>query len=61
MTPLYQPKISRTCLERVAHVTLLRGYYGSVWERDANRVPKKFKFFLLKFNIICMFWIVLMC
>jgi hypothetical protein len=31
------------------------------WERGANHVFKKFNFFLLKFNIICMFWIVLIC
>jgi hypothetical protein len=36
-------------------------YLETVWERDANRVPKKFKFFLLKFNMICIFWIILMC
>jgi hypothetical protein len=31
-----------------------------VWERGC--VPKKFEFFfLLKFNMVCMFWIVLMC
>jgi len=30
----------------------------TVWERGANRVPKKFNFFLI--NCFCMFWIVLM-
>jgi len=35
---------------------------GSVWERGSTRVPKKFEFFvLLKFNMVCTFWIVLMC
>jgi hypothetical protein len=29
------------------------------WKRGC--VPKNFKFFLLKFNMIYMFWIVLMC
>jgi len=29
------------------------------WKRGC--VSKKFKFFLLKFNMVCMFWIVLMC
>jgi ATP adenylyltransferase/5',5'''-P-1,P-4-tetraphosphate phosphorylase II len=33
----------------------------TVWEHGANRVSKKFIFVLLKFNIVCMFWIVLMC
>jgi hypothetical protein len=34
----------------------------TVWERGVNRVLKKFKiFFLLKFNMFYMFWIVLMC
>jgi len=28
---------------------------GNVWERSCDDVFKKFKFFLLKFNIICMF------
>jgi hypothetical protein len=32
-----------------------------VWERGKNRVLKKFKFFLLKFNMVCTFWIILMC
>jgi hypothetical protein len=38
-------------------------YEECVWERGANRVPKKFNFFffLLKFNMVCTFWIVLMC
>jgi len=35
---------------------------GHVWERGCGGVFKKFKFFfLLKFNMICMVWIVLMC
>jgi len=34
----------------------------SVWERCSTRVLKKFEiFFLLKFNMVCTFWIVLMC
>jgi hypothetical protein len=35
-----------------------------VWERGCGCVPKKFEFcflFLLKFNMVCMVWIVLMC
>jgi len=32
-----------------------------VWKRDYDCVFKKFEFFLLKFNMICIFWIVLMC
>jgi hypothetical protein len=33
-----------------------------VWERGCGRVLKKFEFFfLLKFNMVCTFWIVLMC
>jgi hypothetical protein len=35
--------------------------FKCVWKRDTNRIFKKFKFFLLKFNMVCMFWIVLMC
>jgi len=31
------------------------------WEHGVNHVFKKFNFFLLKFNMICMFWIILMC
>jgi hypothetical protein len=35
---------------------------GNVWERGCGCVPKKFKFFfLLKFNMVFMFWIILMC
>jgi len=38
------------------------GSIESVWERGLTRVPKNFEFFLLlKFNMVCMFWIVLMC
>jgi hypothetical protein len=34
-----------------------------VWERGCGCVPKKFEFFffLLKFKMVCMVWIVLMC
>jgi hypothetical protein len=32
-----------------------------VWECGVNRVIKKFKFFLLKFNMLCIFWIILIC
>jgi hypothetical protein len=32
-----------------------------VWERGKTAFPKNLKFFLLKFNMVCMFWIVLMC
>jgi hypothetical protein len=34
---------------------------GIVWECSCGCVLKKFKFFLLKFNMVCIFWIVLMC
>jgi hypothetical protein len=35
---------------------------GNVWKRDCDCVFKNFKlFFLLKFNMVYMFWIVLMC
>jgi hypothetical protein len=34
---------------------------GNVWERGCGCVPKKINFFSLKFNMVCMFWIVLMC
>jgi hypothetical protein len=38
------------------------GSIESVWERGLTRVSKNFEFFLLlKFNMVCMFWIVLMC
>jgi hypothetical protein len=33
---------------------------GIVWERGCGDIFKKFKIFLLKFNMVCMFWIVLM-
>jgi len=39
---------------------LIKKLFGNA-VRGANRVPKKFNFFLLKFNMFCMFWIVLMC
>jgi hypothetical protein len=32
---------------------------GSVWERGSTRVFKNLNFFLLKFNMVYMFWIVL--
>jgi len=36
---------------------------GNVWERGCGCVLKKFEIFsfLLKFNIVCTFWIVLIC
>jgi len=42
-------------------IKLLALLYEHVWKYSANHVSKKFNFFLLKFNIIYMFLIVLIC
>jgi len=40
---------------------LLRWRFENVWKCGLTCIFKKIEFFLLKFNMICMFWIVLMC
>jgi hypothetical protein len=49
-------------LEAHQHPLYCHVVYRLVWERGCGCVSKKFEFFfLLKFNMVCMFWIVLMC
>ena len=48
--------VSIASLHQFCSFTLLS--LVSVWERGSTRVPKKFEFFfLLKFNMVCTFWI----
>jgi hypothetical protein len=52
---------------RILYMALFKRWWnykhlGKVWERGCPAFPKNLIFFfLLKFNMICMFWIVLMC
>jgi hypothetical protein len=50
--------ITLSCISRIRFFV----FVSNVWERGSTRVLKKFEFFfLLKFNMVCTFWIVLMC